>query len=83
MNITSGQELLTEADHNEDPIVRIIVRFKKHASVVAIFEKHKDSSFSFRHVSLDETTKEIKRLDVKACQDTDIPIKVIYLQISF
>ena len=84
MSITSGQELLTEADHNEDPIVRIIVRFKKHPSVVAIFEKHKDSGFSFRHVSLDETTKEIKRLDVrKACQDTDIPTKVIYLQISF
>ena len=57
MNITSGQELLTEADHKEDPVVRIIARFKKHPSVVAIFEKHKDSSFSFRQVSLDQTTK--------------------------
>ena len=73
-----GEELLTNADHTEDPVLRIIERFKKHPSVVAIFENHKDSAFSFRHVSLDEITKEIKRLDVKkACQTTDIPTKVI------
>ena len=65
MNIARGQELLTEADHIEDPVLRIIERFKKHPSVVAIFENHKDSAFSFRYVSLDEITKEIKRLDVK------------------
>ena len=64
MNISLGQELLTEADHIEDAVLRIIERFKKHPSVVAIFENHKDSAFSFRHVSLDETTKEIKRLEV-------------------
>ena len=73
-----GEELLTNADHTEDPVLRIIERFKKHPSVVAIFENHKDSAFSFRHVSLDETTKEIKRLEVlKAYQTTDIPTKVI------
>ena len=44
--------------------------------MVEIFENHKDSVFSFRHVSLD--TKEIKRLDVKkARQDRDIALKVI------
>ena len=78
MSIAWGQELLTEADHIEDPVLRIIERFKKHTSVVAIFENHKDSAFSFRHVSLEEITKEIKRLDVKkAYQNTDIPTKVI------
>ena len=78
ISISLGQELPTEEDHIEDPVLRIIERFKKHASVVAIFENHKDSTFSFRHVSLDEITKEIKRLDAKkACQDTDIPTKVI------
>ena len=46
--------------------------------MVAILENHKDSAFRFRHVSLHEIPKEIKRLDVKkACQDTDIPTKVI------
>ena len=74
MNVPLGQKLLTEADHIKDPVLRIIERFKKHPRVVAIFENHKASAFSFRHVSLDEITKEIKRLEVKkACQDTDIP----------
>ena len=80
MNISLGQELLkrTEADHIEDPVLRTIERFKKHPSVVATFENHKDNAFSFRHVSLNEITKEIKRLDVKkACQDTDVATKVI------
>ena len=52
--------------------------FKKHPSVVAILKNHKGSGFSFRYVSLDEITKEIKRLNVKkACQATNIPNKVI------
>ena len=46
--------------------------------MVAIFENHKDIAFSFKHVSLNEITKEIKLLDVKkACQNTNIPTKVI------
>ena len=78
MNILLGQELRTETNHIEDPILRITETYKKHPSVVAIFENHRDSAFSFRYVSLDEIIKEIKRLDVKkACQDTDIPVKVI------
>ena len=62
MNISLDQELLTEADHIEDPVLKIIERFKKHPIVDAIFENHKDGAFSFRHASLDEITKEIKRL---------------------
>ena len=78
MSIPSGQQFLTEVDHIDNPALRIIERFKKHPSVVAIFENHTDSVISFRHKSLDEITKEIKRLDVKkACQDTDILTKVI------
>ena len=52
MNISLGQELLTEEDHIKEPVLRIIERFKKHPSVVAIFENHKDNAFSFRHVPL-------------------------------
>ena len=52
MNISLGQELLTEEDHIKDPVLRIIERFKKHPSVVAIFENHKDNAFSFRNVPL-------------------------------
>ena len=52
LNISLGQKLLTEADHLEDPVLIILERFKKHPSVVAIFENHKDNAFSFRHVPL-------------------------------
>ena len=78
MNMSLDQELLIEADHIEDPVLRIMESLKKHPSLVAISENHKDSAFSFRHVSLEKITKEIKGLDAKkACQDTDIPTKVI------
>ena len=78
INIYLGQKLLTEADHIEDPVLRTTERFKKHPSVVAIFENHENSGFSFRQESLDEITKGIKRLNVKeACQDTNIAIEVI------
>ena len=46
--------------------------------MVAILENYKDNTFSFKHVSLDEITKEIKSLHgKKACQNTDIATKVI------
>ena len=46
--------------------------------MVAILENQKDSAFGFGHVSLDEITKEMKRLDAKKfCRDTDIHTKVI------
>ena len=64
---------MTEVSHYKGPVLRIIERFKKHPRVVAIFENYKDNAVRFKHVSLDEITKEVKRLDVKkACQDTDI-----------
>ena len=53
MNISLGQELLNEVDYIEDPVLRIIGRFKKYSSVVAIFQNHKDRDFSDRHESLD------------------------------
>ena len=62
MNISLGEELLTGANHIEDPVLRIIEIFEKHPSVVVIFENHKDSAFSFRHLSLEEITKEIKKI---------------------
>ena len=78
MNISLGKELLTIQIVSRIQFKELQRDSKKHPSVVAIFENHKDSAFSFRHVSLDEITKEIKRLDVKkACQNTDISTKVI------
>ena len=79
MNIPLGRELLTEADHIEDPVLKIIERFKNHPSVVIIFEIHKENNaFSFKHVFVDEITREIKSLDgKKPSQDTNISLKVM------
>ena len=41
--------------------------------MVAILESHRDNASSFKHLSLDEITKEITRFHVKkTCQETDI-----------
>ena len=77
MNISLGQELLTELDHIENWVLKIIVKLKKHPNVVAIFENYKDNAFSFRHVSLDEITKEMKKFNMTSCHYTDITTKVI------
>ena len=77
MNMSLGLGLLNEVDNIEDPVLRIIEKFKKHPSLVAIFENYKDSTFHFRHVSLDEITKELNRLDEKkACQKSNFVTKV-------
>ena len=45
--------------------------------MVAIFENYKDNAFSFRHVSLDEITKEMKKFNMTSCHYNDITTKVI------
>ena len=60
MNISLGQELLTEGDQIEDTVLRIIKRFIKHTSMVAIFQNHKHNAFNFKHVSLDEVKRSRK-----------------------
>ena len=45
--------------------------------MAAIFENREDNAFSFKNVSPDEITKEMKSLDVKKdCQDTIIVTQV-------
>ena len=57
MNIPLDQEVLTDADHIDNPVLRIIERLKKHPSVVVISENHRESAISVRHKSLGEITK--------------------------
>ena len=57
MNISLGQELLTEVDHIEDSVFGIIGKFKKRPSGFALFENHKVNVFSFKQASLYEISK--------------------------
>ena len=78
LNLAIDEDLLENVNHISDPVLRAIEKYKNHPSVKAISEKYTKNTFSFKHVSLDETKKKILNLDVKkACQDTDIPTKIV------
>ena len=65
-------------DHIEDPIVTSIEQYKNHPSIVAIKSKRTNKCFKFNTISKTKTEKEILNHDSsKACQDSDIPTKVI------
>ena len=71
-------EFLVNVDHIGDPVQKAFEKYKNHPSVKAISEKCDKNTFSFRYVSPDEIKKEIKNLNTKkACQDTDIPTKIV------
>ena len=59
------------------------MKYRKHPSILTIGEvckerKKKHAAFSFSKVAKEEIFREILNLDVsKACQDTDIPSKII------
>ena len=78
LNLAIDEDLLENVNHISDPVLRAIEKYKNHPSVKAISEKYNKNTFSFEHVSLDEIKNNILNLDVKkACQDTDIPTKII------
>ena len=64
-------------------IIKLIVKYRKHPSILTIREickerKKKHAAFSCLEVAKEEILRDILNLDVsKACQDTDIPSKII------
>ena len=60
-----------------DPIIKLILKYRDHPSILAIGEVCKgksDSPFLFTEICTAEILKEILNLDAsKACQDTDVP----------
>ena len=62
----------------DDPLIKAIVKYRLHPSIIAIKEKCVSSfSFSFSLVERDEIVKEINNLKInKATQSTDIPTKL-------
>ena len=78
LNIPKYRDNSVNIDHIEDPVVRSVEQCKNHPSIVAIKGKSANKYFKFNSVSKAEIEKEILNLDSsKACQDSDIPIKVI------
>ena len=71
------------SDNISDPIIKLIVKYRKHPSILTIREvckerKRKHAAFSFSEVAKEKILRDILNLDVsKASQDTDIPSKII------
>ena len=78
LDITIDESLLNNVSQLNDPVLSAIERYKNHPSILAITEQNKSNIFSFHYVSFEEIIKEIGKLEIKkACQETDIPTKLI------
>ena len=62
-----------------DPLLKAIVRYRNHPSIVASKKFcNSKSHFSLRNVQKEEILKELNNLNInKATQNTDIPTKII------
>ena len=86
-NIVTNLKIPAYVDSNSnlenvaDPIIKLILKYREHLSILAIGEVCKeksDSPFLFTGIDKQEILKEILNLDTtKACQDTDAPTKIL------
>ena len=73
----------TISDNISDPIIKLIVKYRKQSSILARREvckerKEKHADFLFKEVAKEKIFGDILNLDVsKVCQDTDTPSKII------
>ena len=82
LGIEIDQQYLSNVFNISDPVEKAIKKYQKHPSISIINKMvssvENEASFSFTCVTIDDISKEIKRLDIKkATQESDIPTKVI------
>ena len=81
LNIAKYSNCEPLANNISDPILKCVVKYRKHPSILSIGEvcnKHPRLPFSFSKINRDEILEEILKLETsKASQDTDIPTKII------
>ena len=80
LNISEYDTSDPMSDNISDPIIKLIVKYRKHPSILTIGEECKEKKHAVFSFSLakKEIFREIFNLDVfKACPDTDIPSKII------
>ena len=80
MGITNNHIFLSNTNTSDDPLDKIIDKYKNHPSITCI-NKHmtnSELSFTFQPVTKNQISNLIKLLnDKKAVQSTDIPTKLI------
>ena len=87
MNIVTNLKIPAYVDSNSnsenvaDPIIKLILKYRDHPSILSIGEVCKqksDSPFLFTGIDKEEILKEIINLDAsKACQESDVPTKIL------
>ena len=82
LGIEINQQYLSNVSNISDPVEKAIKKYQKHPSISIINKMvssvENEANFSFTCVTVDDISKEIKRLDIKkANQESDIPTKVI------
>ena len=69
------------ANNIRDPVLKCIVKYRNHPSILAIgdvYNKNRRPPFSFSKIKRDEILSDILKLETsKACQETDIPTKIV------
>ena len=69
------------ANNIRDPVLKCIVKYRNHPSILAIgelYNKNHELPFTFSKIHRDEVLSDILKLETsKACQDTDIPTKIV------
>ena len=71
---------ITEDLNNSDPVLKAIKKYEKHLSVIKIKGKMKNKNmcFSFSFVTKETILDKLRKLNPKrACQESDIPVKII------
>ena len=80
MGITNNHIFLSNTNTSDDPLEKIIDKYKNHPSITCIDKHMKNSelSFIFQPVTKNQISNLIKLLnDNKAVQSTDIPSKLM------
>ena len=79
MSMTNNHNFLSNTDTSDDPLEKIIDKYKNHPSITCTNEHMTNSELSvtFQPVTKNQISNLIKLLnDKKAVQSTDIPTKL-------
>ena len=80
----TNQEFEYSDSPEENPLFRIIGKYRNHPSIKVIKSKNKSQTFKFRETNIDEIKKYIENLDPKkASQKSDMNTNIIRKNAAF
>ena len=80
LNIAEYSNCESLTNNISDPVLKCVVKYRNHPNLALgeVCNKHPKPPFSFSKINREETLRKILKLETsEACQDTDIPTKVI------